>query len=458
MTLTGSEAKPDFSPLRGMRVLIALSGGADSVALAAMLAEAREAFALTLFAAHVDHAIRPESAEDAAFCEALCRRLDIPLCTVRVDVPAEARRAGEGLETAARRLRYAELRRIRAEVRADCIALAHHMDDQAETVLMHLARGAGPEGIGGMRAVSGDLCRPLLGLRKAQLIAYLEARGLSWREDATNRVPDTPRNALRLHGIGELEKCYPQFVRAVARYAQSAQIESDFVGEQARDFLESSSTATPFVRWLDLSEAPHRAVLRRALRALCPEEADFDQIGALEALCGAAKGKLDLGKDWFAERAGRRLYFVPKRPPQIAPVPLSLDGETALPGIGSVAAEPCAPTPVRDDPARQVLDAEALEGAVLRTRRPGDRIRPLGCGDKLLSDYFIDRKVDRPLRDAVPIVAIGSRVLWVVGHGVSEDAKLTEDTRRAVRLTYQQEWSDAEQGKRTPPALRATSP
>lgn len=448
MTLTGSAARPDFSPLRGRRVLIALSGGADSVALAAMLAEARGDLALTLFAAHVDHAIRPESAEDAAFCEALCRRLEIPLYSVRVDVPAEAHRTGEGLETVARRLRYAALRRIKAEVRADCIALAHHMDDQAETVLMHLARGAGPEGIGGMRAVSGNLCRPLLGLRKAQLIEYLEERGLSWREDATNCVPDTPRNALRLHGIGELEKCYPQFVRAAARYAQSAQIESDFVDEQARDFLEKSSAATPFGRWLNLSEAPHRAVLRRALRALCPEEADFDRVNALEALCGAAKGKLDLGKDWFAERAGHRLYFVPKRPPQIAPVPLSLDGETVLPGIGSVTAKSCEPTPIRDDPARQVLDAEALEGAVLRTRRPGDRIRPLGCGDKLLSDFFIDRKVDRPLRDAVPLVAIGGRVLWVVGCCISEDAKLTEGTRRAVCLKYTPVIKQYDGGKR----------
>ena len=448
MTLTGSEARPDFSPLRGRRVLIALSGGADSVALAAMLAEARETFALTLFAAHVDHAIRPESAGDAAFCKELCERLAIPLYSVRVDVPAEAGRAGEGLELAARRLRYAALRRFRAETRADFIALAHHMDDQAETVLMHLARGAGPEGIGGMRAISGDLCRPLLGLRKSQLIEYLTARGLPWREDATNAVPDTPRNALRLHGIPELEKCYPQFVRAAARYARSAQVESDLVADLTRDWLSRSSAAGPYGRWLDLSEAPHPAVLRRALRALCPEAADFDQVNALEALCGAAKGRLDLGKDWFAERAGRRLYFVPKRASEIAPAPLSLAGETALPGIGSVVAGPCGPVPIRDDPARQVLDARALEGAVLRTRRPGDRVRPLGCGNKLLSDYFIDRKVDRPLRDAVPLVALGGRVLWVVGYCVSEEAKLTEDTRRAVRLEYRPETTQYDGGNR----------
>ena len=149
---------PDFSAVRGRRVLIALSGGADSVALAALLAEAREALGLTLFAAHLDHGIRPESADDADFCRALCAKLGVPFLTVRLDVPAEAARAGEGLETAARRLRHAWLRRVKDAVGADCIALAHHMDDQAETVLMHLARGAGPEGIGGMR---GALRRPV---------------------------------------------------------------------------------------------------------------------------------------------------------------------------------------------------------------------------------------------------------------------------------------------------------
>ncbi len=440
MTIRPDAPTADFEPLRGKRVLIALSGGADSVALAAMLAHAREEYGLTLFAAHVDHAIRPESAGDATFCEALCQRLDIPLRVVRVDVPAEAERSGEGLESAARRLRYKALRCMKAEVRADGIALAHHMDDQAETVLMHLARGAGPEGIGGMRAISGDLYRPLLGLRKAQLVEYLQGHGLSWREDATNFVPDTPRNALRLHGIPELEKCYPQFVRAAARYAQTAQIESDLVAGLTRDYLKRASAAGPFCAWLDVSDPPHPAVLRRALRALCqrdtlcPQGLNFDQVAALEALCAAAKGRLDLG-NCLAERAGRRLYFVPKRLPEIAPAELAPDGVTRLPGIGSVRAAPCDPVPIRDDPFRQALSAEALADAVLRTRRPGDRVRPLGCGDKLLSDWFIDRKVDRPLRDAMPLVAKGSRVLWVVGGCIAEEAKLT-GRERAICLEY----------------------
>ena len=433
--MTRIQPRPDFSPVRGGRVLLALSGGADSVALAVMLAHARAEYDLTLFAAHVDHGIRPESADDAAFCEALCSALDIPLAIAKIDVPREAAQSGEGLESAARRLRYAALRRFRDELGADVIALAHHLDDQAETVLMHMARGAGPEGVCGMRERFGDLYRPLLGWRKAELKDYLRERGLDWREDATNAVADNPRNALRLEVLPALERRFPRFAEAAARYARSAQIESDFVAEQAREYLARRSGRGPFGAWLALDPPPHPAILRRAVRALCPQALDFDQVEALAALCGERRGRLDIGANFFAERTGRRLYFVPKRLPQIEAAALSLDGETRLPGIGSIVARPGTATPIRDDPHRQALSAKALAGATLRTRQPGDRIRPLGDGDKLLSDYFIDKKVDRPLRDITPLIAVGNRVHWVVGFCISEEASLKSGSD-AVSLQF----------------------
>ena len=135
---------PDFSAVRGKHILIALSGGADSVALCAMLRDRRQADGLVLSAAHLDHGIRPDSAKDAEWCRRLCKAWQTPFYTARIDVPAEAERSGEGLETAARRVRYRWLRETAARVGADVIALAHHLNDQAETVLMHLLRGAGP--------------------------------------------------------------------------------------------------------------------------------------------------------------------------------------------------------------------------------------------------------------------------------------------------------------------------
>lgn len=432
-----STLAPDFSAARGKRLLIALSGGADSVALAVLLAEAREDCALTLYAAHVDHGIRPESAGDAEFCRALCQRLDIPYDCVRLDVPRLARESGEGLESAARRLRYAQLRRFRAEVGADLIALAHHMDDQAETVLMHLGRGAGTGGAGGMRALADDLWRPLLGCRKSELTAHLRARGFGWREDSTNAVADNPRNAIRLHVLPELEKCYPRCVPALARYADTARIEDGCLDALTENYVALGGSRDGFCRWIELEEAPHRAILRRALLKACPVQLSWEQVNALEALCVTSRGKLDIGGGICAERTGHRLYFVRKRPPQIAPAPLALNGVTLLPGLGRMTAAPCEPVPIRDDPMRQALNPAALAGAALRTRRPGDRIRPLGCGDKLLSDYFIDRKLDRPLRDATPLVAVGDRVHWVCGLGISREAALIPGCE-AVELKF--EW------------------
>ncbi len=430
-------AAADFTGLEGLRVLIALSGGADSVALAVLLVEAREALGMTLFAAHLDHAIRPESADDAAFCRALCRRLGIPFYTARVDVPAEAARTGEGLETAARRVRHQWLRQVKDQVGADVIALAHHMDDQAETVLMHLARGAGPEGVVGMRKRQGDLARPLLGLRKRELVACLRARGLAWREDATNAIDDTPRNALRLHGIPELEKSYPQLVPAIARYAEAARIESDYLALLTDDWLATNRRSGPYGEYLPLEPMPPRAILRRAIRRLCGPELDREKLVALEALCEGARGRLEIFGGLAAERGHRGLYFLQSRPAPNAEIPLAIPGEAALDGLCAVAAEHAPVAPVRDDPMTQVLDADALRDAVIRTRRDGDRIRPLGCGEKLLSDYLTDRKVDRPLRDCLALVAKGRDVLWVCGLGIAEGARLTARTQRAVRLEIQ---------------------
>ena len=154
-----------FEDARGMHLLVALSGGADSVALLVMLHECAPDVRLTC--AHVEHGIRGrESLDDAAFCENLCRRMNVSLHIVSIDVPAESARTGEGLETAARRLRHEALERIRISVNADRIALAHHLNDQAETVLMHLLRGSGVKGACGMPRDDGRLYRPLLGFSR----------------------------------------------------------------------------------------------------------------------------------------------------------------------------------------------------------------------------------------------------------------------------------------------------
>ena len=244
----------------------------------------------------------------------------------------------------------------------------------------------------------------------------------------------TPRNALRLHAIPELEKSYPQIVPAIARYARAAQIESDFIEARAAEYISKNLSVGPYGMHLRIPDSLHPALLRRAVRRLCGGDLNAQQLEAVAALADLTRGKTAVRGDLTAERGRSGLYFLQGPPKTIPEAPLLLEGVTRLGELCDVTAGPHPAVPIRDDPFRQVLRRDALEGAVLRTRRNGDRIRPLGCGEKLLSDYLIDRRVDRPLRDCLALVARGGEVLWVCGLGIAEPAALRPGCKEAVRL------------------------
>jgi tRNA(Ile)-lysidine synthase len=415
---------------RGRHVLAALSGGADSVALLHILCRARDEGILRLTAAHYEHGIRgKDSLDDAEFCRELCRKLDVPFIMGRASVPEIARRTGEGLETCARRLRHAFLNETADIMGAELIALAHHMDDQAETVLMHLLRGTGPEGITGMRQVSGRLFRPLINVRKAELVEYLKSQGETWREDATNMITDNPRNHLRLEAIPAMEGAYPGAVNAIARYAASAALESDFMDRLTDDFMRERVEMLPHGWRLDVAGSCHEALLRRALRRLLGRDLDsagLDGIISMETACDVSGGI-------SARRAGNNLYIIRACDRPRAQL-FRTEGATELQGICRLVSRKWESIPEKRLKSTQVLDGKSLEGAVLRTRAEGDYIAPLGMrGTKTLSDYFTDLKVDRPMRDIAPLLARGNEVLWVVGHGISQNCAL-RDGSDAVRI------------------------
>lgn len=430
----------DFSPASfldasGWTLIVALSGGADSVALLHMLAEQRRALDLHLLAVHVEHGIRgDESRADAEFCKLICDSLGVPLQIVSLNVPAEARRTAQGVETVARTMRYAALDRIRTETGADRIALAHHLNDQAETVLMHLLRGCGMKGACGMARDDGRLYRPLLGVKKRDLEKYLIDRGLCWRTDSTNRVCDTPRNALRLHAIPALEESYFSAQEALARFAECAQIENRFMDRETDRFLRSHLQAGPYGARILHPEQADEAILRRAIERVCPS--DFQAIAAIARLARGERGKRTVSRNWIAERTPNALYFLNRAPQLPAPADLPMEGCVQFGDLGSLHASRCAAVPISGDPFRQALRRDALEGAVLRTRRDGDRIRALGCGEKSLSDFLIDRKIDRPLRDFIPLVARGNEILWAVGCAISESVKLINEADDALELCW----------------------
>ena len=425
-----------FDDVQGMHLLVALSGGADSVALLALLCQARSDYGLGISAVHFHHGIRNEEADsDAAFCRGLCARLGVELIEGSGSVPRYARENHLGMESAAREMRYAFLRRVLHEVRADKIALAHHLDDQAETILMHLFRGAGLSGIRGMQRMQDDLYRPLLDISKAELVQFLQENGIGWREDSTNFIADNPRNALRLHALKEIEKHYPSVSAAIARYGRIAAEEDIWLQRMTGRFLVEHLQSGPYGRRLLLHGDEDTALLRRCIRSIAGAHLSLEKTDEAVAIARSEKGRMEISGKLTIEKTPRALYFLPKDREKPAEVPLKIPGRTVLPGVCRIVAE-CGDFPIdADDHLVECLDAEALEGAMLRLRRDGDRIHPLGArGDRLLSDYLIDKKIDRPLRGWMPVVARQRQVLWAGGVGIAHGARIKDDTQRIVRL------------------------
>ena len=204
----------------GARVIVGLSGGPDSVALLDGILCVADEQELTVVAAHLDHGLREGSGNDAAYCAALCRNLGVPFRAARADVRARAQKDKRGLEDAARKERYAFLKRVAEEEGARFIFVGHNQNDQAETLLMHLLRGAGTTGLAAMRPRRGMLLRPLLDVPRKQILAHLEARGLAFLQDASNESLAFTRNRIRLELLPVLRALNPRVVEALARTAR----------------------------------------------------------------------------------------------------------------------------------------------------------------------------------------------------------------------------------------------
>jgi len=288
-------------PSRSATLVVGLSGGADSVALLDALASLRRRRGFRVVAAHLDHRLRPGSADDAAFCAELCRALDVPLRVGRADVRARAARERGGLEQAARRERYAFLRRVRDEEAAFAIAVAHTRDDQAETLLLRLLRGAGATGLAGMRPRSGDVVRPLLAVSRGDVLTHLRERGLAWREDPSNADLAHRRNRVRHELIPYLEERFNPGVRAsLARTASVLADEAAHLRGEAEALIAAISHeegGALLLRRSALAEAP-TAVARAAIRQALVRAGGLARVGAVhvEGILRLARAKAPSGR------------------------------------------------------------------------------------------------------------------------------------------------------------------
>ena len=405
-------------------VLIGLSGGADSVALLLALRTFSREHALHLSAVYINHGLRSAAAEEERFCERLCGENDIPFYVRRVHVPASG-----SLEASAREVRYGAFREVLSETRSDVLALAHHMDDQAETVLLHLLHGAGADGLGGMREYRPPVWRPLLGVRRDTLREALQELGQDWREDESNADPTYARNYLRAKVLPCITAAYPQATPAIARAAEILRDENDCLNAQCDAWLErfSAKRDWPFLMAAPLLEQ-HRAIRRRIFRAYAGRYGlalEYSHVETLEVLLESSPGAMaNLPQGWRAMRTQERVHLLPPTPSVPALCIKDLRVEENAHGTG-------------DGKTRQTVPAEILSSAVLRTRMPGDWITPFGMRGRMkLKDYMISRGVDRPFRGAWPLLCVGSEVIWVIGVGASERLRASPGDQNGRMVVY----------------------
>jgi tRNA(Ile)-lysidine synthase len=434
----------------GEAVLVAVSGGPDSVALLDVLCALRTSLRLTVTVAHVHHGLRPEADAEADAVAHLCEGLGVPCRVEHVTV----RRAPpwEGLEAEARRARHAALAAAARAVGAVRIATGHTADDQAETVLMRLLQGAGPRGLAGIAPVRGLLVSPLIETRRSEIVAHLDARGLAWADDASNRDPRFLRARIRhdlLPFMAELTG--GSVVEALARAAGTVRALLTDLEERARADVERHAVVGVEGLVFDVAEletCPRELaveVVRQAAARLGetrPQRASAQR--ALRRLLGEAPRRRAVGLGGLVvERSGRRLRVGPRALPAVATRAWPTPGILDLPEIGQrlvARVVPRAPEyAVPREPSRAAFDADALPAMLtVRARRSGDVFDPFG-GPALrrLKSFFIDAAVPRWLRPRTPLVEVAGDIVWVAGVRRGRRAPVTAATTRVLELALE---------------------
>lgn len=442
------------------RVLVALSGGADSVALFCLLRELHAAGAIELAgAAHLNHLLRGSDAdEDERFCAALAAREGIPFIGARVDVGEAARAQKRSIEDAARAARYAFLERAADELGADVIAVAHTRDDQAETFLLRLLRGAGTRGLGAIRPRAGRVVRPLIDIGREELREYLRQRGQPFREDASNRDLANPRNRVRHELIPYLASHFsPAITSVMAREANLAQRDEDDLHARAIEIVPTivleeeqagGSVRLDAVRLGALHPALASRVARDVLGRLAGKRfIGFEHVEQLLAMALSETGLRAISLPGQVARRDGNVIVLERRigrrgRPQANGFcySLSIPGSVqAADGGWTIAAEPAQETPSRwssRGPEVGIAADRLRLPLAVRSRRPGDRFRPLGApGSRKLQDFLVDRKVPRAERDRLPLVVDGQdRIVWVAGQAVAEDFRVTAASQAVILL------------------------
>ena len=444
----------------GDTVVVAVSGGADSLALLYGLhALHTQLNYCQLHVVHLNHGLRPDAVTDAEFVEQHAARLGLPFHVHTVDVPRLRKQWKLSVEAAGRRARYEFYETVCGEVGATKVALGHHQDDTAETVLMNLLRGAGTTGLKGIAPVrDGKFIRPLMGFTRQELEAFLTSMSLKPRHDLTNTDNRYLRNRIRHELIPLLERNYnPNIKTGLSRTAEVLSAESEYLETAAREAFEvcritdtqSTGVVLDREKFLQHHIALQRRMLRDSFATILGQGTDFyfDHCQAVLNLIKTDKPNvaLSLPNGLQFRRAYQHLFFE-RAPSEIGDFAYSLvvPSKTFIPilnaeltvDIGNM--PPSNGIPLPDGRYQAMFDWDAVQYPLtIRNRRQGDRVQPHGMeGTKKVKDFFIDAKVPRPARDSIPMLVCGDEILWIIGYITSERFKIKPETRRYLYLDY----------------------
>ncbi len=436
----------------GDTVVVAVSGGADSVVLLDILAGLEE-LRLRLVVAHLNHLLRGEESEgDAAFVRELAARYGLPAEIRAVDVQALSRQRQLSLEEAGRIARYGFLAEVAGKYRARCTALAHHVDDQAETVLMRLLRGSGATGLRAMvpKSADGSRVRPLLQVGRREIEAYVVARGLSFRSDSSNSDVNFLRNRIRHELIPNLTGYNPAIAARLADTAAALGADEallERITDEAMERLAAVAADRVTFAVTELAAEPRGLRMRLFRRALLLVRGDlarisFRHLEAIDGLLvsGRPQRRLSLPGGGSVARSYDILAFTAATSPlPIGPFEMLLDGPGSypLPGDGVLVVEEAVPPAdwTMVTPAEAWFDAGSAHFPwLVRTFRPGDRIVPFGMtGSKKVKELFIDARIPLQERRGIPLVFSSGRLLWVCGMRVAEGARVAAGTTKVIR-------------------------
>ena len=443
---------------QGETLVVGFSGGADSTALMEVLRDLKGVLKIELAALHVNHGIRAEAGEDEQFVRDYCSKGSIPLKVISRDVPGISRERGLTEEEAGRLIRYEAFADYAKELRAVHIAVAHHQNDVAETLLMNLARGSGLAGAGAIKPVREKIIRPLLCVSRDEIEEYLRERGQVFCTDMTNLENDHTRNIIRNVIIPQFrDKVNSESVLHMFRAAASAGEAQEYIRQVARREYDSiarkgrDGISLDLESFRSLPEIIGKNIILLCFEDLIVSRKDFAYVHVMDVLelLGDCRGcsQIDLPYGLVAERSYDSLYIGKKREPvrEIPQVPVSLGpGERKtfeIPGLGSVMAEVFAWNKDMDIPRdtyTKWFDYDRIQEVVFRTRRKRDVIsirQSDGIHTKALNKFMTDAKIPRSKREEICILADGSEVLWVPGYRRCDKYRIDDNTRYILAIT-----------------------